>query len=187
MVTTMETMENEYSSISLSQMRRHTSLFSIQCAYRRLWRNPYRCEPWPTRIFAKYVHNVNGNPEGVYPAQGTATVLWPDGNVNVTANTTPDGLAIFPVSTANKSADLYKIILVTIAFQGPQGVPPCDVTVDRAAFFTLVIASPTGSATGSPTPTVTGTVTPTDTPIATPSPTPCPTPINRRKTPTPCP
>ncbi len=159
----------------------------------------YTCSAWvtntnpglnsssPLGIFAKYVHNVNGNPEGVYPAQGTATVLWPDGNVNVTANTTPDGLAIFPVSTANKSADLYKIILVTIAFQGPQGVPPCDVTVDRAAFFTLVIASPTGSATGSPTPTVTGTVTPTDTPIATPSPTPCPTPINRRKTPTPCP
>ena len=166
----------------------------------------YSCSAWvtnsnpgmnsssPLGIFAKYVHNVNGNPVGVYPAQGTATVLWPDGNVNVTANTTPDGLAIFPVSTANRSADLYKIILVTIAFQGSQGVPPCDVTVDRAAFFTLVIASPTGSATGgSPTATttVTGTVTPTDTPTATPSPTPtpkpCPTPIHPKKTPTPCP
>ncbi len=136
----------------------------------------------------EFVHNVNGNPEGVYPAQGTATVLWPDGNVNVTANTTSDGLAIFPVSVANKSADLYKIILVTVAFQGPQGVPPCDVTVDRAAFFTLVKSLPAASATAGASPTAisTATATATNSPTPTPTPKPCPT-VNPKRTPTPCP
>lgn len=151
----------------------------------------YTCSAWVTNtspginnsstigVYAKFVHNVNGNPEGVYPAQGTATVLWPDGNVNVTANTTSDGLAIFPVSTANRSADLNKIILVTIAFQGPQGVPPCNVTVYRAAFFTLVVASATAATFSSPTVNPSATVPATDTPK------PCRTPRSR-KTPTPC-
>src|SRR6266567_4649910 len=74
----------------------------------------YSCSAWTTNtspgintptigVYAKFVHNVNGNPEGVYPASGTATVLWPDGNtVNVSANTTPDGLAVFPVSIATE-------------------------------------------------------------------------------------
>ena len=124
----------------------------------------YTCSAWVTNttpginttsaigVYAKFVHNVNGNPEGVYPAQGTATALWPDGNVNVTANTTPDGLAIFSFSTANRKADLNKIILVTVAFQGPAGVPQCLVNVDRAAFFTLVVASPTANASRTPNP-----------------------------------
>jgi hypothetical protein len=164
----------------------------------------YTCSAWVTNtsaginnsptigVYAKYVHNVNGNPQGVYPAQGTATVLWPDGNVNVTANTTSDGLAVFPVSVANKTADLNKIILVTIAFQGPQGVPPCDVTVNRAAFFTLVISTPTATATAGVTPTASSTTTGTPTATATDTPTPTPTPkvcptVRPRRTPTPCP
>jgi hypothetical protein len=166
----------------------------------------YTCSAWVTNtspgmnnssiigVYAKFVHNVNGNPEGVYPAQGTASVLWAEGSVNVTANTTPDGLAIFPVSTANKSADLNKLVLVIIAFQGPQGVPPCNVTIDRAAFFTLVISSPIASSTvpagGSPTVNPPATGTTTDTPTTIPSPTSspklCPTPRPFR-TPTPCP
>lgn len=166
----------------------------------------YTCSAWVTNtspginkssiigVYAKFVHNVNGNPQGVYPAQGTATVLWAEGSVNVTANTTPDGLAIFPVSTANRFADLNKIVLVTIAFQGPQGVPPCNVTADRAAFFTLVISSPGTSSTapaGAP-PTVNppATVIATDTPTTKPSPTPNPKPCPKPKpggTPTPCP
>ena len=158
----------------------------------------YTCSAWVTNtspgiyssstigVYAKFVHNVNGNPEGVYPAQGTATVLWPDGNANVTANTTSDGLAIFPVSTANRSSDLNKIILVTIAFQGPQGVPPCNVTVDRAAFFTLVISSATAGASSSPTANPSATVPATATPKPTPDPKPCPTP-KPHKQPTPCP
>src|SRR3989440_9281341 len=99
----------------------------------------YSCSAWTTNtspginsptigVYAKFVHNVNGNPQGVYPDSGTATVLWPDGNtVNVSANTTSDGLAVFPVSTANRSADLNKIVLVTVAYQVTQGVPPCIV------------------------------------------------------------
>ncbi len=104
-------------------------------------------------------------------------------------NTTPGiGLAIFPVSVANKSADLYKIILVTVAFQGPQGVPPCDVTVDRAAFFTLVKSLPAASATAGASPTAisTATATATNSPTPTPTPKPCPT-VNPKRTPTPCP
>src|SRR6266567_6333580 len=151
----------------------------------------YTCSAWVTNtspginttsivgVYAKFVHNLNGNPEGVYPASGTATVLWPDGNpVNVSANTTSDGLAVFPVSTANRSADLNKIVLVTVAFQGPTGVPPCTVLADRAAFFTLVIASGTVSGTSSPTVGTTGTPmgTPTASPTTSPTPTPCPRP-----------
>jgi len=166
----------------------------------------YTCSAWVTNtspgmynsstigVYAKFVHNVNGNPEGVYPAQGMATVLWAEGSVNITANTTPDGLAIFPVSTANKSADLNKIVLVTVAFQGPQGVPPCNVSVDRAAFFTLVISSPSTSPTApnrasptvNPPATVTTTDTPTTIPSLTPVPKPCPSPKPWR-TPTSCP
>ncbi|MFL5589635.1 MAG: hypothetical protein ACJ8DI_18575 [Ktedonobacteraceae bacterium] len=148
----------------------------------------YSCSAWTTNtspgintptigVYAKFVHNVNGNPQGVYPASGTATVLWPDGNtVNVSANTTSDGLAVFPVSTANRSADLNKIVLVTVAFQGPTGVPPCIVSPDRAAYFTLVIASGTVSGASSPTVGTTGTPTGRPTPTLSPTPTPCPKP-----------
>lgn len=145
----------------------------------------YSCSAWTTNtspgigtstigVYAKFVHNVNGNPQGVYPASGTATVLWPDGNnVNVSANTTSDGLAIFPVSTANRTADLNKIVLVTVSFQGPAGVPPCVVSADRAAFFTLVVATVSGT----PSPTASTTSTPTVSPTPpTPTPTPCPKP-----------
>ena len=146
----------------------------------------YSCSAWTTNtspgintptigVYAKFVHNVNGNPQGVYPASGTARVLWPDGNtVNVSANTTSDGLAVFPVSTANRSADLNKIVLVTVAFQGPPGVPPCIVSADRAAFFTLVIA--TVSISGTPSPTAGTTATATASPTTSPTPTPCPKP-----------
>src|SRR5579859_253949 len=135
----------------------------------------YTCSAWVTNaspgintsvigVYAKFVHNVNGNPEGVSPATGTATVLWPDGNVtNVTANTTADGLAVFPVSTANRAGDLNRIVLVTVNFQGPSGVQ-CKVEQNQAAFFTLVIATgtPAGSPTAGPgTPTGSPTVFPT--------------------------
>ena len=153
----------------------------------------YTCSAWVTNttpgintnsvigVYAKFVHNVDGNPEGVYPASATATVLWPEGNVNVTSNTTSDGLAVFAVSTANRAADLNKIILVTVSFTGPAGVPPCTVGVDQAAYFTLVlataVASPTtGTGGGTTTPSATGTVcvTPGGVPIRkTPTPTPC--------------
>ncbi|HLX39713.1 MAG TPA: hypothetical protein VKR42_04235, partial [Ktedonobacteraceae bacterium] len=158
----------------------------------------YTCEAWVTNtspgigspvvdIYAKYVHNVNGNPVGVGQSIATANVLWPDGNVaNITSTTTSDGLAVFAASTANRAADLNRIVLVTVSFQASQGAPPCTVTSDRAAFFTLVVATATSAVTPTAavtaTPTVGGTVTPTPTP----TPKICPTP-GRKKTPTPCP
>jgi len=167
----------------------------------------YTCSAWVTNttpglnttsvigVYAKFVHNVSGNPEGVSQATATATVLWPDGSVNVSATTTPDGLAVFPVSVANRAADLNKIILVTVAFQGPACVPPCTVSADRAAFFTLIIASPMSSVVpgGSPTvgatSTTTVTVSPTPFPTVDPTPVPthCPPPHGHKPTPTPCP
>lgn len=159
----------------------------------------YTCSAWVTNtspsvfsnsvigVYAKFVHNVNGNPEGVYPASATATVMWPDGNVDITSNTTSDGLAVFSVSTANRAADLNKIVLVTVSFTGPQGVPPCTIGVDQAAYFTLVVASGGSPTVVGSTATSTGGFTPTVS--VSPSATACiPTggaPI--RKTPTPIP
>lgn len=165
----------------------------------------YSCSAWVTNttpgintnstigVYAKFVHNVNGNPEGIYPASAVATVLWPEGNVNITSNTTSDGLAVFPVSTANRSGDLNKIILVNVSFTGPTGVPPCTVDANRAAFFTLVVAtmvaSPTTGGAGSPTATSTGGPSPSPTSCVTPggAATAIPTGIPARRTPTPTP
>ena len=163
----------------------------------------YSCSAWVTNttpgvntnstigVYAKFVHNVAGNPEGVYPASAVATVLWPEGNVNVSSTTTSDGLAVFAVSTANRGADLNKIILVTVNFTGPTGVPPCVVDVSRAAFFTLVIASavasPSATSTAGATPSVTATAcaTPGGVPPALPTSTGIP--VRRTPTPTPSP
>jgi len=165
----------------------------------------YTCSAWVTNttpgintnstigVYAKFVHNTNNNnPEGVYPASATATVLWPEGNVNVSATTTQDGLAVFSVSTANRAADINKIILVTVNFTASNGTT-CVVNVDRAAFFTPVYATSTAGASptpGSGSPTVTVSPTPCITPPGgaivlkrTPTPTPTPTPT---KTPIPC-
>ena len=148
----------------------------------------YSCSAWVTNttpgintnstigVYAKFVHNVDNNPEGVYPASATATVLWPDGNVNVSATTTQDGLAVFSVSTANRAADINKIILVTVNFTASNGTT-CAVNTDRAAYFTLIYATAVASATPNGSPVV--------------SPTPCRTPpagaIILKKTPTPTP
>src|SRR5579871_4891653 len=54
----------------------------------------YSCGAWVTNttpaynpgsivnVFGKFVHSVNGNPEGMGGASATATVLWPDGSVD---------------------------------------------------------------------------------------------------------
>jgi hypothetical protein len=120
----------------------------------------YSCNAWTTNttpsvysnaiaVYAKYTHNVDGNPVGIGGATAQADVLWPDGNNSiVTVQTTGDGLAVFPVSIANRSADMNKIVLVTVQFSGG-GAPACTVGANQAAFFTLIIASP--AANGSPT------------------------------------
>ncbi len=154
----------------------------------------YTCGAWATNnsptlgtttiaIYAKFIHNVDGNPEGVGGATGTANVLWPDSSTDtVTATTTSDGLAVFPVVI--KPIALNKVVLVDVTFSKP-GVPTCT---GQAAYFTLIIASPTSTATNvpSPSPTGAGTGTPTDTPTPGISPTPTKTP-KPRKTPTPIP
>src|SRR6266566_4725592 len=154
--------------------------------------SPYYCGGWATdtsppfsttsvvNVFGKFTHivkvNNTENPEGVGNATATAYILWPDGTSDtLTATTTSDGLAVFPV--AIKPSALNKLVTITITFTIP-GVKPC--TIPSAAYFTAILVSPTptntavpsptgtpsGSPTGSPTPFGTGT------PMVTPSPTP---------------
>jgi hypothetical protein len=154
--------------------------------------SPYYCGGWATdtsppfsttsvvNVFGKFTHivkvNNTENPEGVGNATATAYILWPDGTSDtLTATTTSDGLAVFPV--AIKPSALNKLVTITITFTIP-GVKPC--TIPSAAYFTAILVSPTptntavpsptGSPSGSPTPG--GTITPTGTPRVTPTPSP---------------
>ena len=129
----------------------------------------YSCGAWATQssplygtatvgVYAKFVHNVKtnpndpndvGNPQGVAGANAVATVLWPDGaQSQITGTTGTDGLASFPISTANRGDAINKITLVTVQFT-KDGIPPCTVDQTRAAFFTLVTGSTQGGS-GSP-------------------------------------
>lgn len=152
----------------------------------------YWCGAWATQtspgfnanttvgVYAKFTHNVNGNPEGVDGAAATAVVQWPDGTATtLSTTTTPDGLAVFAVPAGNKADAVNRSTLVTVTFT-KAGLAPCVVDGTRAAFFTLIPASPTAnpSATPTNTPTVTPTDngTPTDTPTSTPRPRRSPTP-----------
>lgn len=103
-------------------------------------------------VYAKFTKNVDGNPAGIGDATATAHVLWtPSDSDTYTATTTSDGLAVFPVSVANRSFAVNTITLVTVTFQ-KAGVPDCTVGQDRAAFFTLIYASPIASGNNTPTP-----------------------------------
>lgn len=119
---------------------------------------PYYCTTWVTSttpginnggivpVYAKFVQMVNGNPQGVDQASAVADVAWPDGNTaTVTATTTADGLAVFPVSTANRGADIGRFTFVTVTFSKP-GVPSCAVTGNQAAFFVLSYVTPAATA-----------------------------------------
>ena|SRR2546425_9901121 len=164
----------------------------------------YSCSAWVSNttpslntpvigVYAKYVHNVNGNPQGVGQVQATAVVNWYDGNAStITATTTSDGLAVFAVSTANRAADIDKIVRVTVTFQASSNAPPCTVDGDHAAYFSLVVATATSSPVADPTARVTGT--PCSTPAITGqalsiSPPSMPTPSlpTKHQTPTPIP
>ena len=112
---------------------------------------PYWCGAWPAQstpsfnkgktkviIYAKFVQNNNGNPLGVDGATANATFQWGDGTAETLTSTTgTDGLAMFTASTTNHDNALNKVSLVTVAFK-KEGVGTCQVTQDRAAFFTLV-------------------------------------------------
>jgi hypothetical protein len=144
----------------------------------------YTCGAWVTNttpayntnsvveVYAKFIHNVDNNPVGIGGASAVATVMWPDSTTNtLSATTTSDGLAVFPVSTKSAAFAIGKVVLVTVTFTSNDG-HSCTVGPDRAAFFTLVIVSPTSNRT--PSPTVTGT--PGATPSGTPNPKKSPTP-----------
>jgi hypothetical protein len=150
----------------------------------------YYCGGWATdttpafnpnsivNVYGKFTHNVAGNPEGVEGATATATIYWPDGSTSpLTATTTKDGLAVFPV--AIKANSLFKEVLVGIVFTTAQGttctVPP------GAAFFTPIQASPTPTNTAMPsaTPSVTPSVSPTAGGTTTPTTMPSPTPTTK--------
>ena len=153
--------------------------------------NPYYCGGWATdtsppfsstsivNVFGKFTHIVKANntenPEGVGGATATALVLWPDGTSDtLTATTTSDGLAVFPV--AIKPSAVNKLVTITITFTSPQDT--CKIP--SAAYFTAILVSPTATNTAVPSPSVTptgsptpgGTVTPTGTPRITPTPSP---------------
>lgn len=135
----------------------------------------YTCGAWVTNatpgyntdavvnVYAKFVQNINNNPVGVNNANGQATILWPGGGTStVTATTTSDGLAIFPVSLKAAPYAVGKLVLVTVSFTSPDG-HTCTVAQDQAAFFTPVIASPVASPTKNPKTGTPGTVVPVPT------------------------
>jgi hypothetical protein len=134
---------------------------------------PYWCGAWATQtspayystssvgVYAKFTQNIGGNPRGVGGARATATVLWPDrSTITQTVTTSADGLAVFSIPTTDRIFAINKITLVTVTFQ-KAGLPTCTVKDDQAAFFTLVLVSPTPTSTG--TPSETGTPNPIET------------------------
>jgi hypothetical protein len=134
-------------------------------------------------VYAKFTQNVNGNPVGIGGATATAQVMWTPSFVETyTATTTSDGLAIFPISIANKAFAINTVTLVTVTFQ-KAGVADCKVDQSRAAFFTLIpakakapktptsqqSAAPTGPPPQTPIVTTTPITFPTTTPKGTPT------------------
>ncbi len=147
----------------------------------------YYCGGWATdtsppfvpnsivSVFGKFIHIVNGNPEGVGDATATAKILWPDNSTDtMPATTTSDGLAVFPIPI--KPSALNKVVLIEISFTTNQGA---SCNIPSAAYFTAIlvsstptntaIPSPTNSATPTGSPTPGGTGTPTGTPKPTPT------------------
>jgi hypothetical protein len=101
-------------------------------------------------VNAKFTKLVDGNPQGIDNATATATVHWPDNTMDTqTVQTTFDGLAVFTVQIGNHTDinNINKIVLVTIHFEKAGG-EMCDVDSSRAAFFTLIVTTPT--VTGTP-------------------------------------
>lgn len=156
----------------------------------------YSCGAWATQttpaysqngvvgVYAKFVHNVNGNPVGMNGANAQATVHWPNGQqqqMNVT--TTSDGLAVFQVGL--QPSALNHVVLIDVVFTSSDGQHTC--AVPEAAFFTAVIGTvtPSPKATQTQQPTAPAS---TETPVVPPFQTPTDTPEGPggpRRTPTP--
>jgi len=129
----------------------------------------YSCGAWATQtsppysvggtvqVYAKYVQNVNGNPQGMANASAHAIVHWPDGSSTpLNEQTTADGLAVFQVPL--EASSLNKVTLVEVDFTSADGQHTCNVQNDQEAYFTALNVTPV--------------VTPSPSPAATPSATP---------------
>ncbi len=129
---------------------------------------PYLCGAWVTNstpafnagnkipVYARFVHNVNGNPVGINGASASASVAWADGGRDSqSATTTGDGLAVFYFTIPDRPDLVGKNNLVTVSFSSSDG-QTCrvDNQPQPAAFFTFVAASPTPTVTPSAMPKV---------------------------------
>jgi hypothetical protein len=144
---------------------------------------PYLCGAWITNtspdfipnsiipVYAKFVHLVNGNPQGMAGATAQATVYFANNTTFSPPATTTgtDGLAVFSFSLPNDMKIANHNNLVTVTFTGTDG-SKCTVDQSRAAYFTPLLVTPTPTitqpsttpnTTPSETPGVTTTVTPT--------------------------
>ena len=139
----------------------------------------YYCGGWATdtsppfsststvSIFGKFTQIVNGNPVGVGGATATATVQWPDGTTDtMTATTTSDGLAVFPVII--KASAINKLVTIMIQFFKSPGAT-CQIP--SAAYFTAIMVSPTPTKTAVPSPTDSATPVGSPTPVGLGTPT----------------
>jgi hypothetical protein len=121
----------------------------------------YLCGAWITNtspafapgstipVYAKFVHLVNGNPQGVAGATAQATLYLADAAPRALQPTTTqiDGLAVFSFQLPNDPNIANRNNLVTVSFTAPDG-SSCKVDQDRAAYFTPMLVTPT--VTGTP-------------------------------------
>jgi hypothetical protein len=125
---------------------------------------PYLCGAWITNtspgfipgstipVYAKFVHLVNGNPQGVSGASAQATVYFANGSTtSLQATTGSDGLAVFSFQLPTDANIANHNNLVTVNFSGPGGTS-CTVDQSKAAYFTPMLVTPTATATTTATP-----------------------------------
>lgn len=128
----------------------------------------YACGAWVTNtspgyipgstipVYAKFVHLVNNNPQGVAGASAQAT-LYLAGEAPrplQAAVTGSDGLAVFSFQLPNDPNIANHNNLVTVSFTAPNGAS-CKVDQDRAAYFTPMLVTPAATATPGATPNAT--------------------------------
>jgi len=118
----------------------------------------YLCGAWITNtspaftpgstipVYAKFIHLVNGNPQGVAGASAQATLLLADAAPKALQPTVTgsDGLAVFSFQLPNDPNIANHENLVTVSFTAPDG-SSCRVDQDRAAYFSPVLVSPTAT------------------------------------------
>ena len=120
----------------------------------------YLCGAWITNtspgfvpgniipVYAKFIHLVNGNPQGVAGASAQATLLLSDAAPRALQSTVTgsDGLAVFSFQLPNDPNIANHENLVTVSFTAPDG-SSCKVDQDRAAYVRPVLVSPTATGT----------------------------------------